>query len=248
MVLQICSYLVGADVLSSFYKPNARINITITDYCHHLDLRGVTYHRFDYVASYILPRINSISVDVDSVYLNISEVNSASSSITASFALMPCERRLHVGIEEWSHISEFNQPFNKSSALTELMNFHLYMMDFACTLDKIADILQQMPSLQTFTFDLRTDDKRTLISANQSLVLNLPHLEELQVSGKCTLFDLLNAAPNLNDLNIDFDCLKVLLDDMSTCKLLQQQIITLTVCQWTDIELHLFRRLFCVYE
>jgi hypothetical protein len=57
----------------------------------------------------------------------------------------------------------------------------------------------------------------------------------------------LKAAPDLDDLIIDFDCLKVLIDDESTCDLLQKQIIHLEVRNWPDNEselLHRFTRVF----
>ena len=57
IILQICSYLHGADVLYSLYNLNARLNVTITGYCHYVDLSGVTYYRFDHVVSHIFPQI-----------------------------------------------------------------------------------------------------------------------------------------------------------------------------------------------
>jgi hypothetical protein len=69
-----------------------------------------------------------------------------------------------------------------------------------------------------------------LMPLKQTLLLNLPHLiKQLDVLGICSLFDVLKAAPNIDDLLIDFDCLKILIDDQSTCDLLQQQIIHLEV-------------------
>lgn len=74
-------------------------------------------------------------------------------------------------------------------------------------------------------------------------MLDLPQLKQLHVSGICALFDLLKAAPNLDDLIIDFDCLKILIDDESTRNLLEQQIIHLDVNYWADIESDLFQRI-----
>ncbi len=64
-------------------------------------------------------------------------------------------------------------------------------------------------------------------------MLNLPHLKRLDVLGICSLFDILKVAPNLDDLIIDFDCLKILIDDESTCDLLQQ-VIYLEIRCWPD--------------
>ncbi len=59
ILLQICHYLTGADVLYSLYNLNARLNVTITGYCRYLDLSGVTYPRFDHVVCHIVPKIAS---------------------------------------------------------------------------------------------------------------------------------------------------------------------------------------------
>ena len=59
IILQVCSYLHGADVLSLLYNLNARLNVTITDYCRHVDLSDVTYQQFNLVLSHILPKIAS---------------------------------------------------------------------------------------------------------------------------------------------------------------------------------------------
>jgi hypothetical protein len=81
-------------------------------------------------------------------------------------------------------------------------------------------------------------------------VLNLPHLKYLDVSGICAIFDVLKAASNLDDLRIDFDCLKILIDNESTCDLLQQRIIRLDVGYWTDMESDVFQRLrhLCIFQ
>jgi hypothetical protein len=59
IILQVCSYLYGADVLYSLYNLNTRLNITILGYCRYVDLRGVIYYRFDQIVSHILPQIAS---------------------------------------------------------------------------------------------------------------------------------------------------------------------------------------------
>ena len=59
ILLEICYYLTGADVLYSLYNLNARLNVTVTGYCHYLDLSGVPYPRLDHVVCHILPKIAS---------------------------------------------------------------------------------------------------------------------------------------------------------------------------------------------
>jgi hypothetical protein len=72
--------------------------------------------------------------------------------------------------------------------------------------------------------------------------LSFPQLRQLDVLGIFSLFDVVKASPNLNDLLIDFDCLKILIDDECTYELLQQKIIHLEVRYWPDNESDLLQR------
>ena len=82
----------------------------------------------------------------------------------------------------------------------------------------------------------------------QASILNLPSLKQLDVSGICLLLHVLKAAPNLDELSIDFDFLKILINDQSICDLLQKQIIRLEVRHWTVIVWYLFERSICVFR
>jgi hypothetical protein len=57
MILYVCHYLRGADILYSFYNLNTRLNITITGYCRYVNLMAVSYKQFDYAVSNVLPQI-----------------------------------------------------------------------------------------------------------------------------------------------------------------------------------------------
>jgi hypothetical protein len=57
IILHICQYLRGADVLYSLYNLNTRLNVAITGYCRYVNLMAVTYKRFNYVAARVLPCI-----------------------------------------------------------------------------------------------------------------------------------------------------------------------------------------------
>lgn len=54
---------------------------------------------------------------------------------------------------------------------------------------------------------------------------------------------MLNAAPNVDYLIISFDCLKKLLDDESTCHLLQTRIIRANIIEWDDIKSDILERI-----
>jgi hypothetical protein len=71
----------------------------------------------------------------------------------------------------------------------------------------------------------------------------LPLLRTLGIRGSCDLFHILNASPNLEQLTIDFDCLKAPLDDKPTCHLLKTRIVRLDIIDWIDIESNLLQRI-----
>jgi len=79
------------------------------------------------------------------------------------------------------------------------------------------------------------------MALKQPTLLNLPHLKRLNALGICSLFDILKVAPNLEDLVIDFDCLKILIDDEPTCDLLQR-VICLEIYYWPNNESDLLER------
>ena len=77
--------------------------------------------------------------------------------------------------------------------------------------------------------------------------VQLPWLKKLDVHGKCDLFHLLIAAPNLDRLMIQYDCLKLQLNEKRTCDLLQQRIIRLHILNWTDSNLDLLEQLAVIF-
>ena len=82
----------------------------------------------------------------------------------------------------------------------------------------------------------------------QSIMLNLPQLKQLNLLGTCPLFDILKAAPNLDDLIIDYDCLKILIDDEPTRDLLRQRIIRLEIRPKTYFPSDSFHRVIHVFD
>lgn len=86
------------------------------------------------------------------------------------------------------------------------------------------------------------------IAINPPIPLSLIYLQQLRVSGICGLFDILKAAPNLDCLSIDFDCLSILVGDEPTRNLLQQRITRLKIRSQEDIEFYAFQRAVHVFD
>ncbi|CAF3413422.1 unnamed protein product [Rotaria socialis] len=57
MILLVSQYLRCGKVLYSFFNLNSRLNSTIADICHHVNISDVTYKQFDFIVSQIVPQI-----------------------------------------------------------------------------------------------------------------------------------------------------------------------------------------------
>jgi hypothetical protein len=85
-------------------------------------------------------------------------------------------------------------------------------------------------------------------SPTQPTVIKLPHLKKLTVGGISPLLCFVKAAPNLDHLEISFDCLKYLLDDEQTCHLLQQRITRLDIDDWSSTESDLLQHVSRIFS
>lgn len=68
------------------------------------------------------------------------------------------------------------------------------------------------------------------------MALYLPHLLNLHVTGPCDIFRIVQAAPNLQYLRTDFDCLNTLLNITATCELLQKRIVHLELVRIREVD------------
>lgn len=66
--------------------------------------------------------------------------------------------------------------------------------------------------------------------------MKFPYLKQIEISGICDLYPLLNAAPNVDYLIIDYDCLQYLSLNPITCQLLEKQIIRVNIIDWIDMK------------
>jgi hypothetical protein len=109
------------------------------------------------------------------------------------------------------------------------MNGHLSSVD-------ILIILEHLHQLRILKIDLEVYSSDVVTQSIPSIVLHLPKLKQLKITGSCELFDLIKAAPNLDDLAIDFYCYKKIINDESICKLLKEQIVRLTLFRLEDLD------------
>ncbi|CAF3515198.1 unnamed protein product [Rotaria socialis] len=354
MILKMCSYLRGSDVLYAFLNLRARLNLTITSYCRYVNLMAVPHHQFDYVVSQILPLIGSsirsfvingnweiiisqkaftllftsfisnifpqiekltlkcftgkrlftfldnltdlsqlveldirflredvddtlmrkifasnnrrlrlVSFDNDSIALNLSEDNHKNISfpniqelkinlesiqiLPCLFTLLPNLHRLHVCVEKSSHEEDGRKLFADLSPLIYLTDFQLRFADFVGMFDTIVNILNQMPFLETLTFDLWTNDERLVNGSN--LIPILPSsLKQFHFliryycsESNCRIDHLLKSWPNhmrvSYSLNEDDSC--ILFYTMPCClrsTIISAKISKHVVSSWTYME------------
>ncbi|UJR29152.1 hypothetical protein I4U23_010366 [Adineta vaga] len=60
ILIHICQYLHGADILFSFYNLNTRLNTTITGFYRYVNLTAVSYKQFEYAVRDVLPYTGSL--------------------------------------------------------------------------------------------------------------------------------------------------------------------------------------------
>lgn len=88
----------------------------------------------------------------------------------------------------------------------------------------------------------------TLPPQSQVINLKLPLLTHIEISGICDLFPLLNSAPKVDYLIVYFDCLETILNNESTCRLLQKQIVRINITDWIDVNSDLLQRISQVFS
>ncbi|CAF2260950.1 unnamed protein product [Rotaria magnacalcarata] len=210
-------------------------------------------------------RLRLVSFDNDSIVLNLSEDNDENipfpniqelkinldsiQILPRLFTLLPNPQRLHACVEKSSHEEDRSKLFANLSPLIYLTDFQLRFVDFAEMFDTIASILNQMPFLETFTFDLWTNDERLVngtTSLTQSIRLRLPWLKKLEVQAVAEPG--FWAAPNLEYLIVEHNSIKHLLEDEPTCSLLQKQIVRLEIFRVETIDTEQLKRIGLVFN
>jgi hypothetical protein len=126
-------------------------------------------------------RLESVSFDQNSAFLDVPIIDQTISYLNIQklavnikqcrmlpyiFALVPYVHCLYINIEERSYKPNFKQALVNLSPLNHLIDFHLCSIDIFWNLDAIDAVLRQMPSLQTLTLELCTEDKSLIKQEN----------------------------------------------------------------------------------
>ncbi|CAF2071398.1 unnamed protein product [Rotaria magnacalcarata] len=156
MILHVCQYRRGGEILHSFFNLNSRLNSTITNFCHYVNLTNLTYQQFkncqfdnstDSLKKVLAAnnnRLKSVSFDYDSTefmltstneeeavsYPNIEELTvrlKTDKTLASVFILVPNITRLHVEVDELS--SESKRTLENVPSLVHLKDFQLRSCD-----------------------------------------------------------------------------------------------------------------------
>ncbi|CAF1325198.1 unnamed protein product [Adineta ricciae] len=116
-----------------------------------------------------------------------------------------------------------------------------------CDITSIAEILlilRHFRKLKILTLDAKDRVQvLTLPAQSPSVDIKLPFLKQVEVSGVLDLSPILCAAPNVDYLIIYYDSLKILLNEESTFRLLQTQLIRINIIDWVDLQSDLLERI-----
>jgi hypothetical protein len=205
IILHICQYLRGADVLYSFYNLNARLNITITGYCRYVNLMAVSYKQFEYAASYVLPQIGSL---VQTFVLNgnwetIIDDKLSSILFTPYLSLLfPQLQKLTV---KWFTSERFSLFINSLQDFSQLIELDIRFLKGNPVDLLLSKVLSANNGrLSIVSFDQDSVDVDTI---DDSTIQSHPNIQELSVNLSCSKLipNLFLLIPNVCRLHVSVD-------------------------------------------
>ncbi|CAF3413019.1 unnamed protein product [Rotaria socialis] len=207
MILHACQYLRGGEILYSFFNLNSRLNSTITNFCHHVNLQYTTYKEFKFVALQIVPQIGG---SIRSFVFNARWENimfNAESSRFSRLKLSLIFPQLHTLIMTGFVGAQLNLFLDKITDFFQLIKLDIRNCQFDNSTDSLKKILTANNNrLTCILFD---DDSTefVLTSTNDEETVSYPNIKELGMSLKTdkTLGSLFILVPNITRLHVDVE-------------------------------------------
>ena len=205
VIIHVCRYLRGADIFYSFYNLNTRLNITITGFCHYVNLMGVSYEQFEYAVSRVLPQIGSY---VRTFVLNgnweriIGDRLSSNLFISRLSLLFPQLQRLTVKWFTSQRFLLFIDALQDLPQLTELDIRFLKGDTIDLLLTKVLSANNGRLSIVLFN-----EDSVELDIANDDTKISYPNIEQLTINLKLSklISYLFLLVPNVSRLHVNID-------------------------------------------
>ncbi|CAF3700844.1 unnamed protein product [Rotaria sp. Silwood1] len=207
MLLHICQYLRCADILYCFYNLNTRLNITIIDFCHYVNITGVQYKQFQYVALKILPEIGSSIRSI--VYHGNWQavVSDQIRSILFCSNLSMIFPQLHTLILVSFTGEQLFTFLDAIKDLVQLVKLDIHYLENIVPEELLKKVLAANDGrLKSISFDYDSVDL-ILNEAQHDQPISYPNIEELTVGlMKCEALEcLFTLVPNINRLYVNFD-------------------------------------------
>ncbi|CAF1371812.1 unnamed protein product [Rotaria magnacalcarata] len=207
MILHVCQYLRGGEILHSFFNLNSRLNSAITDFCHHVNLKNLTYKQFKFVTLQIVPQIGG---SIRSFVFNArweSIMFTQQSSIFSRLKLCFIFPQLHTLILTGFVDAQLNLFLDKITDFFQLVKLDIRSAQVCNSYDSLKVILGANNNrLKSVLFE---DDSTQFIltSTRDEEAVSYPNIEELTVSLKTdkTLGSLFILVPNITRLHVDVD-------------------------------------------
>ncbi|CAF2180721.1 unnamed protein product [Rotaria magnacalcarata] len=207
MILHVCQYLRGGEILHSFFNLNSRLNSAITDFCHHVNLKNLTYKQFKFVTLQIVPQIGG---SIRSFVFNTrweSIMFNQQSSIFSRLKLSLTFPQLHTLILTGFVDAQLNLFLDKITDFFQLVKLDIRSAQVCNSYDLLKVILGANNNrLKSVLFE---DDSTQFIltSTRDEEAVSYPNIEELTVSLKTdkTLESLFILVPNITRLHVDVD-------------------------------------------
>jgi hypothetical protein len=221
MILQVCSYLRGVDVLYAFFNLNARLNVTISGYCAYVNLMAVSHQQFDYVVSCILPKIG-VSVRffvIHGSWETIMSFEAFAVLFTSQTSLtFPLLQRLTLRWFTAERLLSFIDNLQNLSRLIELDIRGLKGITQDILLKKV--LTANSDRLEIVSFD---QDSADLNVSEDDETVSYPNIQELMINvvSNQMLIRLFKLVPNVRRL-----C--VFLDEVSNSPQSKQELVNLS--------------------
>ncbi|CAF1070097.1 unnamed protein product [Rotaria magnacalcarata] len=207
MILHVCQYLRGAEILYSIFNLNSRLNSTITNFCQHVNLQYTTYKQFKLVALEIVPQISGL---IRSFVFNARWENfmfNTQSSIFSHLKLSLLFPQLYTLILINFVGAQSNLFLDKITDFFQLVKLDIRNCQFDNSTDSLKKVLAANNNrLKSILFD---DDSTefVLTSTNDVEAVSYPNIEELTMSIKTdkTLGSLFILVPNITRLHVDVE-------------------------------------------
>lgn len=205
IILHICRYLRGADILYSLYNLNNRLNRTITEYRYHVNLMSVSHLQFEYCVSNILPKIGST---IRTFILN-GNWETIISKTLFSILFEPSLSLLFPNIEKlilkWftsERLLWFVTHLQNCSNLTELQIMNLRGTPANDLLSKVLSTNGER--LKTVIFD---EDSSDFAMKDLSEIIPCPNIEKLSINLSSSDFipHIFSIVPNASSLSLTID-------------------------------------------